>query len=63
MVLVEYLDQARSPHSSMLKRRGEEEWVRTCEYDPTLHKVLKAGERNNKYGDPYGVKDAAQSQE
>lgn len=58
MVLVEYLSQARSPHSSMLKKRGEEEWIRTYEYDPALHQVLKAGERNEKYGEPYEAKQA-----
>jgi len=53
MVLVEYLARAGSPHSSMLKRKGEEEWVRTYEYDPRIHKVLKTGERNQKYGEPF----------
>ena len=59
MVLVENLSQARSRHSSMLKKKGEEEWIRTYEYDPKIHNVLKAGERNEKYGEPYEAKYAA----
>lgn len=59
MVLVEYLSRARSPHSAMLKHKGEEEWIRTYEYEPRIHKVLKAGERNDKYGEPYAATHAA----
>jgi hypothetical protein len=55
MVLVEYLCKARSPHTSMLKQKKEKEWVRTYEYCPSIHKVLKAGEQNIKYGKPYEV--------
>lgn len=54
MVLVEYLFQIGSPHSSRLMKKCEQEWIRTYEYDPKLHKVLKAGERNDKYGETYG---------
>jgi len=56
MLLVEYCTQCRSPHTSMLKCEGEEEWIRTYEYDPGIHKILKAGERNDKYGEPYESK-------
>ena len=59
MVLVEYLCQARSPHSSMLEKQGDEEWVRTYEYNPKIHKVLKAGELNDKYGQPYETRHVA----
>ena len=59
VVLVEYLAQSRSPHSSMLKKMGEQEWIRTDEYDAKIHKVLKAGERNDKYGEPYETEQAA----
>ena len=58
MVLVEYLFQSRSPHSSMLKKNGDKEWIRTYEYDPMIHKVLKVGERNVEYGEPYEIKHA-----
>lgn len=63
MVLVEYLAQAGSPHSSILKRKGEAEWIRTDEYDARIHKVLKAGERNGKYGEPYETKHPVCSSE
>lgn len=56
VVLVKYLAQSRSPHSSALKKKGEEEWIRTDEYDSKIHIVLKAGERNDKYGEPYQAK-------
>ncbi len=59
MVLVEYLSQARSPHSSMLKSQGEQEWIRTYEYEPRIHKVLKAGEQSAKYGAPFETPRAA----
>ena len=60
MAEVEYLAQGRSPHSSRLMRRGDREWVRTYEVDETIHRVLKAGEANDKYGAPYGPKRAAE---
>ncbi len=44
IMLVKYRSKARSPHSSMLKERGEEEWIRTNEYDPIIHSILKQGE-------------------
>ena len=59
MVLVEYLSKTRSPHSSMLNKKGDEEWIRTYEYDPMIHKILKVGERNDKYGKPYEMKHVA----
>lgn len=59
MVFVEYLSEARSPHSSMLKDQGDEEWIRTYEYDPKIHKVLKASEPSDKYGQPYESRHAA----
>ena len=59
MALVEYKEQARSPHSSKLMRRGDREWVRTYEVDEAIHTVLKAGRRNAKYGEPYGPKSVA----
>lgn len=57
-VEVEYLDTARSPHSSMLKQAGDLEWIRTYEYDPAIHRLVRAGERSDKYGEPYGVQAA-----
>ena len=59
MALVRYRRNAKSPHSSRLMKTGEEEWVRTYEVDGTLHKVLRAGEENAKYGAPYGPKKVA----
>ena len=53
MVLVEYSVRGRSPHSAQLKERGEREWIRTYEYDPGMHSVVTASERNEKYGEPY----------
>lgn len=61
MVLVKYFEKFGSPHSSMLKEKGEQEWIRTYEYDPKIHKVLKSGERNMQYGEPYESKLAASS--
>ncbi len=58
-VEVEYLDTARSPHSSMLKQKGDLEWIRTYEFDPAIHDVIRAGERNDKYGEPYAASVAA----
>jgi hypothetical protein len=52
-VEVAYLDTTRSPHSSMLKQKGELEWIRTYEFNPAIHKVIRSGERNDKYGEPY----------
>jgi hypothetical protein len=53
MALVKYINTARSPHSSKLIQKGEEEWIRTYEYDSSIHKVLLFGERNERYGEPY----------
>lgn len=55
MVLVEYRTKTSSPHSNTLKNQDEQEWIRTYEYDPHIHKVIKAGEANDKYGEPYEV--------
>ena len=57
-VEVEYLGTARSPHSSTLKQKGDLEWIRTYEYDPAIHKVVRAGERNEKYGEPYETRQS-----
>ena len=59
VVEVEYLATARSPHSSVLKTNGDLEWVRTYEFDPAIHRVVRAGERNGKYGEPYEHRAAA----
>ena len=40
-------------------RPGEREWVRTYEVDETVHRVVKAGRHDPKYGAPYGLKKAA----
>ena len=53
MVEVEYTEDAKSPHSNMPKRKGETEWVRTYEYRASWHKVVRQGESNPKYGDPF----------
>ncbi|MEM8683295.1 MAG: hypothetical protein AAGF72_07690 [Pseudomonadota bacterium] len=59
VVEVEYLHTARSPHSSMLQESGDLEWIRTYEFDPAIHRVVRAGERNEKYGKPYEHRQAA----
>lgn len=59
MALVEYVRRARSPHSSMLKQKGDLEWVRTYEVDESLHRVVKTGRDDPKYGAPYGPKTRA----
>lgn len=59
MVLVKYPSQARSPHSSVQKRKGEEEWIRTYEYDTKLLNALNTGERNDRYGEPHRANNAA----
>ncbi len=43
MVLVKYQTTARSPHSRRLMQAGEFEWVRTYEYDESIHQLIKAG--------------------
>ena len=43
MVLVKYQTTARSPHSHRLMQAGEFEWVRTYEYDESIHRLIKAG--------------------
>ncbi len=59
VVEVEYLATARSPHSAMLKKTGDLEWIRTYEFDPAIHRVVRAGERSDKYGEPYEHRHAA----
>ncbi len=43
MMLVEYQTTARSPHSNRLMQRCDLEWVRTYEYDDSIHRIVKAG--------------------
>lgn len=59
MALVAYKRRGRSPHSSRLMQLGDEEWVRTYEVDPDLHVVIRAGQEDSRYGQPYGPKRAA----
>ena len=59
MALVEYRRQAGSPHSARLMHEGAREWVRTYEVDERLHRVIKAGKADPKYGAPYGPKRTA----
>lgn len=59
MALVAYTRRGRSPHSGCLMQRGEEEWVRTYEVDPDLHDVIRSGQEDARYGQPYGPKRAA----
>ncbi len=54
VVEVRYLITTKSPHSSLLKAAGDLEWIRTYEFDPALHEVIRAGEQSAKYGLPYG---------
>ncbi len=58
VVETEYRVTARSPHSSLLKTKGDLEWIRTYEFDPAIHRVVRAGERNDKYGEPYEHREA-----
>ncbi len=44
MVLVEYRATARSPHSRRLMQSGDLEWVRTVEYDDSIHRTVNAEE-------------------
>ncbi len=46
MVLVEYQTTARSPHSHKLMQAGDFEWVRTYEYDESIHQLIKADLRS-----------------
>ncbi len=43
MMLVEYHAKARSPHSRRLMHPCDLEWVRTYEYDDSIHRIVKAG--------------------
>lgn len=42
MMLVEYHTKARSPHSRRLMEPCDLEWVRTYEYDDSIHRIVKA---------------------
>ena len=44
MMLVEYHTQARSPHSRKLFQPRDLEWIRTYEYDESIHRIVKAGQ-------------------
>ncbi len=46
MVRVKYQTTARSPHSHRLIQAGDFEWVRTYEYDESIHRLIKAGLHN-----------------
>ena len=59
MALVEYEARTRSPHSGKLMQPRDREWVRTYEVDEEVHKIIKAGRQDAKYGAPYGPKTAA----
>ncbi len=59
MAKVRYRVRARSPHSSRLMQRGDEEWVRTYEVDESIHDVILTGRDDPRYGAPYGPKEAA----
>lgn len=50
MALVEYTRKSRSPHSATLRDAGDQEWVRTYEVDPEIHKVLKTGSGEGGHG-------------
>ena len=41
VALVSYRRRSGSPHSRLLKRAGEQEWVRVGEVDPEIHEVVK----------------------
>jgi len=59
MVLVAYRGKSRSPHSSRSMNEGDLEWIRTYEFDPALHRVVRAADHSPKYGAAYGAKQAA----
>ncbi len=59
MVLVSYKKNARSPHSNRAMKVSDLEWIRTYEYDPSLHTVVRAGDENAKYEPPFGTRSAA----
>ena len=50
MTLVNYKVAARSPHSNVLKKAGDIEWVRTYEVDERIHRVVRAGREDARYG-------------
>ena len=59
MVLVNYVLRAQSPHSNMPKAPGDIEWVRTYEVDEHIHRVVKAGREDAKYGAPWRQNQSA----
>ena len=59
VVEVAYQATTRSPHSSMLKQKGDLEWIRTYEFDSSIHKVIRAAKTSQKYGEPYESRNVA----
>lgn len=59
MALVAYSTKTRSPHSNRAMSPGDLEWVRTYEVDEAIHRVIKAGRDDAKYGAPFDSKHAA----
>ena len=53
VVQVKYTRKARSTHSHMLMEKGETQWIRTYEFDPDIMRVIRHGEKNEKYGAPF----------
>ena len=49
MSQVQYQKMTRSPHSGLLKKAGDLEWVRVYEVDEQIHKVIQAGRPDLKY--------------
>ena len=48
MMLVEYTTKARSPHSKKPMQPGDLEWVRTYEYDGSIHRTVKGARQREK---------------
>lgn len=49
MTQVAYTTKVRSPHSGLLKQRGDLEWVRVYEVNERIHNVMKTGLPDPKY--------------
>lgn len=56
VIEVRYLKKGKSPHSARLREAGDLEWIRTDEFDPALHDIVRTGEASEKYGAPYQAK-------
>lgn len=54
MALVEYRHRAKSPHSSRLVSAGDQEWIRTYEFDSDIHNPIRTGCPDPKYAVPLG---------